>query len=474
MSTINGIQYLNRNDLHPYQLQCITHIIEHPYCGLFLDMGLGKTISVLTAIDYLIYSDLDISSVLVVGPKRVIETVWTDEIAKWEHVKHLQTVKIIGSPTKRIEALNQKADIYLISRDNFAWLCGLYGGKHLPFDMIIFDELSSFKSYKSIRFKAAKHIRPGVKRIVGLTGTPAPNGLIDLWPQMYLIDMGDRLEKTVSRYRAKYFRPGKSNGQIVFNYNLIPESDKLIHDKIKDICISMSAIDYLNMPDKILNFVRINFGPQLRKQYDDFEKDNILRLFSDNEIVDISAVNAAALSNKLLQFSNGAIYDDDKNYHVVHNLKLDALEDIVEDANGEPMIIAYQYRHDLERIQERLKRFNPRMLNTEQDIRDWNNKKIQVLLAHPASMGHGLNLQEGGHILTWYGLTWSLELFMQMIARLYRQGQPYPVIINILIMNGTLDEDVSKTIERKDAKQGMLLDAIKARAAKYINDFNYY
>lgn len=464
------MEHLDRSDLYSYQLQCIAHIIENPYCGLFLDMGLGKTISTLTAIDYLIYSDLDIQRVLIVAPKRVIQTVWTDEIEKWKHVNHLRAIKIVGTPAQRTGALQQKADIYLVSRDNFAWLCGLYGSRQLPFDMVVFDELSSFKSPKSMRFKAGKKVRPHIKRVVGLTGTPAPNSLIDLWAPMYLIDMGDRLEKTISRYRFKYFKPG----YVEFTYSLIPGSDSSIHDKIKDICISMKAEDYITMPDKILNFIRLKFNPQQRKQYDDFEKQNILSLFDGEDEINISAVNAAVLSNKLLQFSNGAIYDDEKNYHIIHDLKLDALEDIVEDANGEPMIVVYQYRHDLERIQERLKRFKPRMLNNEQDVLDWNNREIAVLLAHPASLGHGLNLQKGGHILTWFGLTWSLELFMQMIARLYRQGQTQPVIVNVLIIAETHDEDVRKAIEVKGIKQGALLAAVKARIMKYKNDFKYY
>lgn len=465
---------LNPSDLHPYQLQCIEHIITHPYCGLFLDMGLGKTVATLTAIDYLIYKDLDIRNALVVAPKYVVENVWPNEINKWSHLTHLRIVGIVGTQSKRIEALQKQADIYLVSRDNFAWLCSFYGGKYLPFDMLVFDELSSFKSYKSVRFKAAKHIRPSAKRVVGLTGTPAPNGLLDLWPQMYLIDMGERLEKSITRYRSLYFKPGQSNGQIVFNYNLVPDGDKRIHDKIKDICISMNKQDYLDLPDKIVNFVELKFDEPLRKLYDKFEKDNILRLFKDNESLDISAINAAGLSNKLLQFSNGAVYDDDKNYHVVHDIKLDALEDIIEGANGEPMLVAYQYKSDLERMKVKLKRFNPRTINSEQDIRDWNDRKIQVLLVHPASMGHGLNLQDGGHLITWFGLTWSLELYMQLISRLHRQGQTQPVIVNILIMAGTHDEDVRKAIENKTIKQWQLMDAVKARIQKYKNDFRYF
>ncbi len=465
---------LNPSDLHPYQLQCIEHIITHPYCGLFLDMGLGKTVATLTAIDYLIYKDLDIRNALVVAPKYVVENVWPNEINKWSHLTHLRIVGIVGTQSKRIEALQKQADIYLVSRNNFAWLCSFYGGRYLPFDMLVFDELSSFKSYKSVRFKAAKHIRPSAKRVVGLTGTPAPNGLLDLWPQMYLIDMGERLEKSITRYRSLYFKPGQSNGQIVFNYNLVPDGDKRIHDKIKDICISMNKQDYLDLPDKIVNFVELKFDEPLRKLYDKFEKDNILRLFKDNESLDISAINAAGLSNKLLQFSNGAVYDDDKNYHVIHDIKLDALEDIIEGANGEPMLVAYQYTSDLERMKVKLKRFNPRTINSEQDIRDWNARKIQVLLVHPASMGHGLNLQEGGHLITWFGLTWSLELYMQLVSRLHRQGQTQPVIVNILIMAGTHDEDVRKAIENKTIKQGQLMDAVKARIQKYKNDFRYF
>jgi SNF2 family DNA or RNA helicase len=437
-------------------------------------MGLGKTVATLTAIDYLIYKDLDIRNALVVAPKYVVENVWPNEINKWSHLTHLRIVGIVGTQSKRIEALQKQADIYLVSRDNFAWLCSFYGGRYLPFDMLVFDELSSFKSYKSVRFKAAKHIRPSAKRVVGLTGTPAPNGLLDLWPQMYLIDMGERLEKSITRYRSLYFKPGQSNGQIVFNYNLIPDGDKRIHDKIKDICISMNKQDYLDLPDKIVNFVELKFDEPLRKLYDKFEKDNILRLFKDNESLDISAINAAGLSNKLLQFSNGAVYDDDKNYHVVHDIKLDALEDIIEGANGEPMLVAYQYKSDLERMKVKLKRFNPRTINSEQDIRDWNDRKIQVLLVHPASMGHGLNLQEGGHLITWFGLTWSLELYMQLVSRLHRQGQTQPVIVNILIMVGTHDEDVKKAIENKTIKQGQLMDAVKARIQKYKNDFRYF
>lgn len=465
---------MDYNNLYNYQLVSTQHIIDHPFCGLFLDMGLGKTIATLTAIDYLIYSDLAVKSVLVVAPKRVAEIVWSDEIEKWEHVKHLRYVKVIGSPKKRITALKQKADIYIISRDNFVWLCAYYGGKFLPFDMVVFDELSSFKSAKSQRFKAARMIRPSLKRVVGLTGTPAPNGLIDLWPQMYLIDMGSRLEKTITRYREKYFKPGMTNGAVVYNYRLLQDSESLIHEKIKDVVISMKAEDYLDMPDKIFNFVKLKFDDKTQKQYDEFEKEAVLELqwqkaeddFEEDPLY-ISAINAAALSNKLLQFANGAIYDEDKNFHEIHEVKLDALEELVEEADGKPMLVAYTYQHDYKRILKRLAKYNPRLLKTEQDIRDWNAGKIQVGVAHPASLGHGLNMQEGGHIITWFGLTWSLELFQQFIARVYRQGQKFPVIINILMIAKTMDEDVRKAIEFKDRKQGALMEAVKARIVKY-------
>lgn len=462
---------MNIDNLHNYQVAAYKHIINNPYCGLFLEMGLGKTISTLTAIEKLIFDYAEISRVLIVAPKRVVETVWTDELAKWDHLKDITISLVVGTKEKRIEALNKKANIFVISRDNVAWLVSLYGGFSLPFDMLVLDELSSFKSHKAIRFKAIRNVRPSFQRVVGLTGTPAPNGLINLWSQMFLIDRGLRLEKTITRYREKYFRAGKSNGHIVYKYDLLEDSEKLIHEKIGDICISMKANDYLDMPEKIDNVIKIKMPDDLKKQYADFEKHKVLELFAPEEgeeNKDITVVNAAALTNKLLQFANGAVYDEEKNYHEVHNLKIEALKDLIEEANGQPVLIAWSFRSDLERLLKALKEYKPRELKGEKDIADWNAGKIQVLLTHPASAGHGLNLQYGGHIIIWYGLTWSLELFQQFNARLYRQGQKHTVVINYILLDGTCDYDVLKALEAKDKKQESLMQAIKAKITKYL------
>lgn len=474
---------LTENNLHNYQRACVEHIITHPFCGVFLDMGLGKTVSTLTAVNYLMNDYCEINSVLVIAPKRVAESVWQEEAEKWDHLKHLRFSKIIGSAKQRINAvMNTKADIYIISRDNVAWLCALYGGGKLPFDMVVIDELSSFKSYKSERFKALRGARPYLKRLVGLTGTPAPNGLIDLWPQIYLMDRGERLEKTISRYREKYFRPGQTNGHVVYSYDLMSDSEYLIHKKIEDICISMKANDYLEMPERTDNYIKLKMPEQIKKQYDDFEKNKVLDLFKpeqeylDNadkwvdKPVEINAVNAAALSNKLLQFANGAVYGSDeavRKVYPVHDIKLEALKEIIEDANGQSVLVAWTFQFDRDRIMDYLKKYKPRELKTNKDIEDWNAGKIQVMLAHPASAGHGLNLQAGGNLIVWFGQTWSLELYQQFNARLYRQGQKNRVIINHLILQGTHDEDVIRALKNKDKKQNALMDSIKAKIDKY-------
>lgn len=435
-------------------------------------MGLGKTVSTLTAINLLINDYVEISNALIVAPKRVAESVWSDEIEKWDHLKSLTYSKIIGNANKRVEALNKKVNIYIISRDNFAWLCSLYGGSKLPFDMLVIDELSSFKSHKSLRFKAAKSVRQSFSRVVGLTGTPAPNGLIDLWAQMYIIDKGERLEKTITRYRERYFRPGKTNGMIVYNYELLSESDKMIHSKIEDICISMKANDYLTMPECLYNSIIIKMPADLKKKYLDFEKHKILEIINEigdeNAVNEISVLNAAALSNKLLQFANGAVYDEDRGVHKIHDLKIEALKELVEDANGQSVLIAWSYRHDLARIKDALKAYEPRELKNENDIKDWNAGKVQVMLAHPASAGHGLNLQAGGCIIIWFGLTWSLELYQQFNGRLYRQGQIKNVIIHHIVVEDTHDQDVMYAIANKNKKQECLMQAIKAKISKYL------
>lgn len=474
---------LTEKDLHVYQKACVEHIIDNPYCGVFLDMGLGKTVSTLTAINYLMNDYCEINSVLVIAPKRVAESVWQEEAEKWEHLKQLRFSKIIGNEAERIKAIKAKADVYIISRDNVAWICALFGGGKLPFDMCVIDELSSFKSYKSLRFKALRAARPFMKRLVGLTGTPAPNGLIDLWPQIYLMDRGIRLEKTITRYREKYFRPGKTNGSIVYSYNILEDSEKLIHEKIEDICISMKAQDYLNMPFRTDNIIKLRMPDAIKKQYDDFEKNKVLDLINTTQAVEeedengnsifvekpleINVVNAAALSNKLLQFANGAVYDEERKVFPVHNIKLEALKEIIEDANGQSVLVAWTYQFDRDRIKEYLKAYKPRELKTNKDIQEWKEGKIQVMLAHPASAGHGLNLQSGGNIIVWFGQTWSLELYQQFNARLYRQGQQNHVIINHLVMLGTHEEDVISSLRQKDKKQNCLMDSIKAKIEKY-------
>lgn len=457
---------MNENNLHNYQKYSVDFIQNHPSAGLLLDMGLGKTVSTLTAINRLMFEDLEINKVLVIAPKRVAEDTWTKEVEKWEHLKHLRVSRVLGTEKQRKDALRTDADIYVINRENVCWLVAQYRGS-LPFDMLVIDELSSFKSPKAQRFKALKLVRPQFSRVVGLTGTPAPNGLIDLWSQIYLLDMGERLGKTITNYRQKYFRPGRSNGIVVFDYKILDGSEQAIYKQISDICVSMKAEDYLELPPRIDHTTEIVLPDNIQAQYTEFEKDEVLKLIEQDEENAISAVNAAALSNKLLQFSNGAIYDADKKVHELHDMKLDALEELIEAANGEPVLIFYSFRHDISRIKRRLKAYKPRELINSNDIDDWNAGKIQVLLAHPAGAGHGLNLQKGGNIVVWFGLTWSLELYQQANARLHRQGQTKPVQIYHILCKGTMDEDVMKAIAGKADKQESLMQAVKARINKY-------
>lgn len=459
---------MTETDLHDYQRACVEHIITHPYCGVFLDMGLGKTVSTLTAVNDLMYDYCEINSVLVIAPKRVAESVWREEAEKWDHLKHLTFSKITGPERKRAAAARAKADIHIVSRDNIAWLCALFGGR-LPYEMVIADELSSFKSHKSMRFAALKAARPYIKRFVGLTGTPAPNGLIDLWPQVYLMDRGERLEKTVTRYREKYFRAGQTNGHVVYSYRLLPDAERQIRDRIKDICVSMKAEDYLKLPERADNYIRLRMPDDLKAKYDSFEKDKVLELMTGlkEDGTQISVMNAAALSNKLLQFANGAVYDEMRNVHPVHDIKLEALKEIVDGAAGQPVLVAWTYQFDRDRIKEALKGYSPRELKGGRDIDDWNAGRVQVMLAHPASAGHGLNLQAGGHIVVWFGQTWSLELYQQFNARLHRQGQTKGVIVHHLVLKGTHDEDVVRALKYKDSQQNALMDSIKAKIDRY-------
>lgn len=454
---------LTLKDLHDYQVHAVKHVVDEPYGGLFLDMGLGKTIITLTAIKRLI-DTLDVSRVLVVGTKKIVESVWENEANQWEHTKHLTFSKIVGSPNKRRKAMQAKADLYLVSRDNIAWLIAEYGGKYMPYEMLVIDELSSFKNHSSMRFKALKHTLDSFSRRIGLTGTPAPNGLIDLWSQLFIIDQGERLHKYIGQYRREYFSPAASNGAIVYSYKPHKTSEELIYDKIGDICISMKANDYLDMPDKINNFVKVRLSEKTKKSYDDFEAEAVLELM-DQE--DITAVNAAVLTNKLLQYANGAIYGADKSVHSLHDEKLDALEELVDEANGSPLIVATSFRHDTTKILKRFKSLKPVVLKTAQDEADWNAGLIKMLLLHPASGGHGINLQKGGNIIIWFGLNWSLELYQQLNARLWRQGQTKPVFVHHLVCQGTMDERVMSAIKTKDNRQESLMSAIKTLINKY-------
>ncbi|WP_230140266.1 SNF2-related protein [Clostridium neonatale] len=442
-----------------YQQYAINHILDHQASGLFLDMGMGKTVSSLTAIDNLLFLG-EANKILVIAPKRVTEDTWSTEVEKWDHLKHLRISIILGTPKQRMDAINKDADIYVINRENVEWIVSNYF-KTWKWDTCIIDELSSFKSSKAKRFKALKKVRPYFKRIIGLTGTPAPNSLIDLWPQIYLLDGGERLGRTITGYRERYFVPGQTNGYVVYNYNLRPGAEEAIHQKISDICISMMAKDYLDMPERIDNKIMIDLPKKAKDQYKELEKELIINL--DNE--DITAANSAVLTGKLLQMCNGAIYSEDKEVVEVHDKKLNALMDIIEAANGKPVLIFYSFKHDLTRIMEILKKnkLKGQELKGQEDIKKWNNGEIPILLLHPASAGHGLNLQYGGNIVVWFGLTWSLELYQQANARLHRQGQKETVIIHHIIAKGTVDEDVMAALSNKEINQNTLLNAVKAR-----------
>ena len=439
---------------HNYQQFATDFILNQSICCLMLDMGLGKTVITLTALWQLALDSFDVSRVLVIAPKRVAEDTWPKELAKWEHLSGLTSSLVLGSAAERKAALQRKAFLYIINRENVAWLVKNH---YWDFDMVVIDELSSFKSNKAERFKAMKKVRPMVTRIVGLTGTPAPNTLLDLWPQMYLMDMGQRLGRFIGGFRDRFFLPDKRNREIIYSYKPREGAEDAIYALISDICISMKAADYLDMPERIDNRIEVYMSPKERKLYDDFQKDMVLSI--DDEELD--AANAASLSNKLLQMANGAVYGEDKKVLPIHDRKLDALEDLVEAANGKPLLVAYWYKHDLQRIKARFK--NARCIDTAKDIDDWNAGQIPLALIHPASAGHGLNLQDGGCTIIWFGLTWSLELYQQLNARLWRQGQKHTVVIHHIITKGTHDEDVMRALENKDTRQSALIEAVRAR-----------
>lgn len=443
--------------LHSYQEYSVDWILEKNHSGVFQDMGLGKTLTTLTAIDYLFKLE-QIKKVLVIAPLNVAKQTWSDEIAKWDHLQHLTYSKVIGSPKQRLEALDREADIYITNIDVVTWLVDHYL-KDWPFDMVVVDELSGFKTAVSKRFRALRKVRPKFKRFVGLTGTPAPNSLMDLWSQMYLIDGGERLEQNISKYRRKYFTPDKMNGHIVYSYKLIPGSDELIYEKIEDVAISMKSSDYLEMPELIVNDIEIELDGKSKKQYDTFERDYVLSL-GEGELV---AANAAVLSGKLQQLANGAIYDEDKKVIEVHDEKLTVLERIVDEAQGKPIIVFYWFQHDRDRILKRFKQAKVLEVN-DGDVAKWNAGEIPILLAHPASAGHGLNLQKGSNTMVWFSMTWSLELYQQAVARLYRQGQTeQTVIMHRILVKGTEDIRARRRLETKDRGQNELIEAVKAK-----------
>lgn len=448
--------------LHNYQVVAKDFIIGHPYAAVILDMGMGKTATTLSAVNELMFDRFEITKVLVIAPLRVANTVWSDEIEQWAELRHLRYSKIVGTPKQRKVALQKDADIYIVNRENLPWLveqCSPY----FKWDMVVIDELSSFKSWQSKRFKAFMAMRPYMKRIVGLTGTPSSNGLMDLFAEFKVIDGGERLGHFIGEFRSRYFEEGRRNGNIVYEYIPMDYAECQIQDKISDITISMKALDYLDMPDLISTKKLVRLSEKEKEKYSQFKKEYVL---SELDGLEVTAANAASLTNKLVQLSNGAVYSDDHTVVALHEQKLDALEDILESANGEPVLVAYWFKHDLARIIGRLEKLKvkSRVLKTEEDIREWNKGNVPVGLIHPAGAGHGLNLQKGGHHLVWFGLTWSLELYQQTNARLWRQGQEAEtVVIQHIVTEGTIDEEILKALENKDAQQERLIEAVKAQ-----------
>lgn len=448
--------------LHNYQVVAKDFIIGHPYAAVILDMGMGKTATTLSAVNELMFDRFEVTKVLVVAPLRVANTVWSDEIEQWSELRHLRYSKIVGTPKQRKVALQKDADIYIVNRENLPWLveqCSPY----FKWDMVVIDELSSFKSWQSKRFKAFMAMRPYMKRIVGLTGTPSSNGLMDLFAEFKVIDGGERLGRFIGEFRSRYFEEGRRNGNIVYEYIPMDYAECQIQDKISDITISMKALDYLDMPKLISTKKLVRMSEKEKEKYSQFKKEYVL---SELDGLEVTAANAASLTNKLVQLSNGAVYSDDHTVVALHEQKLDALEDILESANGEPVLVAYWFKHDLARIIGRLEKLKvkSRVLKTEEDIREWNKGNVPVGLLHPAGAGHGLNLQKGGHHLVWFGLTWSLELYQQTNARLWRQGQESEtVVIQHIVTEGTIDEEILKALENKDAQQERLIEAVKAQ-----------
>ena len=439
---------------HEYQVYATEYILNHPIAAVLLDMGLGKSVITLTAIFDLTLDSFLVRKVLVIAPLRVARDTWPAEIEKWDHLKGLKYTVAVGSEVQRKTALMKRAQVYIINRENVEWLISR-SGIPFDFDMVVIDELSSFKSHQAKRFKSLMKVRPKVNRIVGLTGTPSSNGLMDLWAQYRLLDMGQRLGRFIGRYREDYFVPDKRNQQVIFSYKPKPGAEEAIYRLISDITISMKGTDYLKLPELVINEVDVKLSEKEMKTLDTMKRDLITTVKGE----EITAANAAALSGKLLQMANGAVYDDQGTVLHIHDRKLDALEDLIEAANGKPVLIAYWFKHDLSRIQ---KRFEVEVLSTSDSIKRWNDGEIPIAVIHPASAGHGLNLQAGGSTLVWFSLTWSLELYQQTNARLWRQGQKETVVIHHLISKGTIDERVMKALNDKNNTQSALIDAVKA------------
>jgi len=439
---------------HNYQTYATDFILEHPEAAVFLDMGLGKSVITLTALLELCLDRFEISKVLVIAPLRVARDTWSTEIHKWDHLKHFTYSVVIGSVSERKAALKKKAHIYLINRENVSWLVE-ESGFTFDFDMVVIDELSSFKSYQAKRFRSLLKVRPMIKRIVGLTGTPSSNGLMDLWAEFRVLDLGKRLGRFITHYRNTYFQPDKKNGMVIYSYKPLPGAEEAIYSKISDMTISMKAVDHLDMPECVFNEVKVSLTDAEKSKYDTL-RDELILSIGENEI---DASNAASLSNKLSQMANGAVYGEGKYVHSIHDHKLDALEDLIEASNGKPVLVAYWFKHDLDRIKAR---FKVREIKTSNDITDWNNGKIPIAVIHPASAGHGLNLQAGGFTLIWFGLTWSLELYQQTNARLWRQGQKSAtVVIHHIVTEGTIDELILKALNKKEKSQNSLIDAVR-------------
>lgn len=450
---------------HEYQKYAIEFIKKNPIAAILLDMGMGKTSIVLSALNELVYDSFEVTKVLIIAPLRVARNTWSDEIKKWDRLNGIRYSIVVGTAAERLEALKVDADIYIINRENVPWLIE-DSGMAFDYDCVVVDELSSFKNWQAKRFKALMKVRPKIRRIVGLTGTPSSNGLMDLFAEFKVLDMGERLGRFISQYRVNYFKPDRMNGPIIYTYKLLPGAEERIYNRISDITISMKATDYLDMPELISNEYKVYLDDDERSKYEEMKDELVLQLPGG----EITAANAASLSGKLSQLANGAIYDDDGSVNAFHERKLDALEDLIESANGKPILVAYWFKHDLARITESLNKLKVvfEKLDSDKSIEKWNAGELQVGLIHPASAGHGLNLQSGGNVIVWFGITWSLELYQQTIARLWRQGQTSGTVTVIhIVTEDTVDERILKALEAKDQTQSALIDAVKAEVSAY-------